>query len=43
MHHNDLIRRGAEKEVEKRPNEALTIGGDKMTPGELTGKWENRE
>lgn len=26
-------------EVEERPGEALTTGGDEMTPGELTGKW----
>lgn len=29
--------------MEQRPGEALTTGGDEMTPGELTGKWENRE
>lgn len=28
--------------MEERPGEALTTGGDEMTPGELTGKWEKQ-
>lgn len=34
--------RGGKNEVEERPGEALTTGGDEMTPGELTGKWREK-
>lgn len=32
-----------EKEVDVRPGETLTTGGDEMTPGVLTGKWGKTE
>lgn len=35
--------RGGKNEVEERPGEALTTGGDEMTPGELTGKWREKK
>lgn len=43
MHHQTWTSpTGEEKnEVEERPGQALTTSGDEMTPGELTGKWEN--
>lgn len=33
---------GKKNEVEERPGEALTTGGDEMTPGESTGKWREK-
>lgn len=42
MHHNDPTHRGREK-GNGGGRDQVTTSEDAMTPGELTGKWENRE